>query len=56
MGQIKQLHIDCTPDHCQARGYEETCYAAELMGDAEPVEAGTHDGGDFDANMDIDRE
>ncbi len=59
MGAIKQLHIDCYPGTCLASGYEETCYMqpdnVAYHADVEPPEAGTNDGGDFDANIDIDR-
>lgn len=55
MGKLKQLHIDCTANHCYARGYENTCYMAEQI-DEEPQEPGELvDGGDRDPQFDIDR-
>lgn len=58
MGWFKQLHIDCEEGECLANQWE-TCYQQpdnpSYAGDDETPEAGTNDGGDFDANIDIDR-
>jgi hypothetical protein len=55
MGKLKQLHIDCTPGHCYARGYESTCYMQEQ--DTEPTEPPENtDSTDRDPNIDMDRD
>jgi hypothetical protein len=55
MGKLKQLHIDCTPGNCLAKGYESTCYMQNV--DEEPLEPGEPiDGGDRDPSIDMDRE
>ena len=55
MGKIKQLHIDCTPGNCLAKGYESTCYMQDI--DEEPREPSEQiDDSDRNPIIDQDRE